>query len=300
MASVEAIKPGPGFRWVAITAVAPIAWGSNYYVIQQFLPVDYPFWGAALRALPAGILLMLLARSLPRGEWWWRSIVLGLLNFSAFFVLVYVAAQLLPSSVAASIMALAPFAFGLLGAALLRRRLTAWTLTGATAGLVGVLLIVGLSAGRIDGWGVAASLAALVVNALGSILTERWRNGTPIVALTAWQLLAGGIVLTVAAVAVEGAPPRLDAGGIAAVLFIAIVSTALAFVCWFTGLAQLPPGVVGTIGLLNPVTGVLLGIALAGESLTIAQALGIALVLAGIMLGQRASPALRKKTAQRQ
>lgn len=284
---MEVISQRATLRWIAITAVAPITWGANYYVIRQFLPAEYPLWGAALRALPAGLLLFALVRRLPSGHWWWRAPVLGALNFSAFFVLVYLAAQLLPSSVAASLMALSPFALGLLGALLLRRRLGAWTLLGATSGALGVILIVGLASGGINGWGVAASLAALVANSFGSILTERWRDETPIMATTAWQLLAGGAILTAIAAAAEGAPPSLDAGGILAVLFIAVIATALAFVCWFTGLAHLPPGVVGTVGLLNPVTGVLLGTALAGESLTPAQLLGIALVLAGIVIGQR-------------
>ncbi len=284
---MEAISRGSNAKWIAVTAVAPISWGANYYVIQHFLPADIPLWGATLRALPAGILLFLLVRKRPTGSWWWRAPVLGALNFSGFFVLIFLAAQLLPSSIAASLMALAPFAFALLGALLLNQRLGAWTLLGATSGLVGVVLIVGLSAGRINGWGVAASVAALASSALGSVLTERWRDRTPILATTSWQLLAGGGILLILALGFEGAPPRLDGDGIAAILFLSVVSTALAFVCWFSGLAHLPSGVVGIVGLLNPVTGVLLGTALAGESLTAAQLLGIALVLAGILLGQR-------------
>jgi len=276
--------------WIALTAVAPVVWGSNYYVIKHFLPVEYPLWGAALRALPAGIALILVARRMPRGQWWWKATVLGILNFSSFFVLIYVAAQLLPSSIAASLMALSPFALGLLGALLLRRRLGMWTLIGASTGLIGVLLIVGLAAERVDGWGVAASLAAMLVNAVGSILSERWRGDTWIITLTAWQLMVGGLILTAIAAAVEGAPPRLDGGGIFAVLFIALLGTALAFVCWFNGLARLAPGVVGTVGLLNPVTGVIVGASLASEPLTVWQLIGIALVLAGILLGQRRRP----------
>ncbi|MFF1797479.1 EamA family transporter, partial [Kitasatospora sp. NPDC058263] len=67
-------------RWILVTAVAPVAWGANYYVTREFLPADRPLWGAALRALPAGLILLALARRLPRGAWWWRSAVLGLLN----------------------------------------------------------------------------------------------------------------------------------------------------------------------------------------------------------------------------
>ncbi|MEB0307474.1 EamA family transporter, partial [Cryobacterium sp. 10I1] len=93
------------WRWLLVTAIAPIAWGSNYFVTRQFLPLDYPLWGSTLRALPAGLLLLALARSVPRGAWWWKSLVLGALNVGAFFVLIYIASHLLPSSVAATIMA---------------------------------------------------------------------------------------------------------------------------------------------------------------------------------------------------
>ncbi|HRI97859.1 MAG TPA: EamA family transporter, partial [Nocardioides sp.] len=97
-------------KWLAVTAIAPVAWGANYVVTRQLLPVDAPLWGSTFRALPAGLILLAVARALPRGAWWWRSAVLGTLNIGAFFLLVYVAAQLLPSSVAASVMALAPLA----------------------------------------------------------------------------------------------------------------------------------------------------------------------------------------------
>ncbi len=100
--------PSMEAKWLGITAVAPVVWGANYVVTRQLLPMDAPLWGSALRALPAGLVLLAVARALPRGVWWWRSAVLGTLNVGAFFLLVYVAAQLLPSSIAASVMALAP------------------------------------------------------------------------------------------------------------------------------------------------------------------------------------------------
>ena len=73
------------WRWTAITAIAPIAWGSNYYVTNQFLPEGSPLYGATIRALPAGLLLLAICRRRPRGSWWWKSLVLGTLNVGAFF-----------------------------------------------------------------------------------------------------------------------------------------------------------------------------------------------------------------------
>jgi len=274
------------WRIVAVTAIAPIAWGATYVVTRHLLPADAPLWGAALRALPAGLLLWALARRRPRGAWWWRAPVLGLLNFGAFFVLVYLAAQLLPSSIAASIMALAPLALAGIAWPLLAQRPTARWAAGSVLGIVGVLLVVGLGAGSVSPAGVVASVIALLASSLGAILTTRWRDDTPLLATTAWQLTAGGIVLVVAAGIVEGPPPRVDAAGIAAYAGIAVVATALAFVCWFTGLRHLPAGTVGIIGLLNPVTGVVLGVVVGGESLALPQTIGIALVLFSLVVAR--------------
>ena len=62
-----------------------------------------PLWGGLLRALPAGLILLADRRGvLPTGSWWWRSLVLGALNVGGFFVLIYIAGQRLPSSLAAT------------------------------------------------------------------------------------------------------------------------------------------------------------------------------------------------------
>jgi probable blue pigment (indigoidine) exporter len=104
--------------------------------------------------------------------------------------------------------------------------------------------------------------------------------------VTSWQLVAGGAVLVVPALAVEGAPPPLTGANLLGFAFVSVVATAVAFVAWFTGLRHLDAGTVGLIGLLNPVTGVVLGLLLAGESLVAHQVLGIVLVLSGVLLGQ--------------
>ena len=277
-------------KWIAVTAVAPVAWGANYVVTRQLLPADAPVWGSALRALPAGLVLIAIARTLPRGAWWWRAAVLGNLNVGAFFLLVYLAAQLLPSSVAASVMALSPLTMAGFAWLMVAERPTGRVLAGAVAGIVGVLLLVGGASGRISAAGVAASVSALLLSSAGAVLARRWSDGTPLLAVTAWQLLVGGTVLTIAAGLVEGAPPALDAPALAGFAFTSLVATAVAYLCWFAGLARLRAATVGVVGLLNPVTGVLLGALVAGERLTLAQAAGIALVLLGILVTTRTAP----------
>ena len=275
-------------RWVALTAVAPVAWGANYYVTHAFLPPDSPLYGAALRALPAGLVLLGLCRQRPRGAWWWRSAVLGLLNVSVFFVLVYAASQLLPTSIASTVMAVSPLAMMLIAWALVAERPGLAHLVGAAIGLGGVCLMLLTATGGVSVPGVLASAAAMLVSSFGHILTKRWNAGTDVLASTAWQLTAGGLFLLPVAAAVEGPPPALSTPALLAFAYVTLIATALAFAAWFTGLRHLPAGTVGLVGLLNPVTGVLLGTAVAGEVLTVQQVCGLALVLVGVVLGRPA------------
>lgn len=286
------------WRTALITAIAPVSWGATYFVTQHTLPADSPLWGAALRALPAALVLLAIARARPHGREWGRTALLGVLNVGGFFLLLYVAAQLLPSSVASSIMAASPLVLAAFGWALLGQRPAARVIAGAAVGIVGVLLLVAGGLGAIDGWGVAASAAGLVSSSLGYVLTRRWGGTARPVVASAWQLLFGGAMLLVAALLVEGEPPRLDASGWAGVAFVTLVGTAIANVAWFHGLEHLSAGAVGVIGLLNPVTGVLLGVLAGGESLALAQLVGIVLVLAGILAGQLPARRARERLSR--
>ena len=289
-------------RWVALTAVAPVAWGTNYYVTHEFLPPDTPLYGAALRALPAGLVLLGLCGQRPRGAWWWRSAVLGLLNVSVFFVLVYAASQLLPTSIASTVMAVSPLAMMLIAWPLVSERPGTAHLAGAAIGLGGVCLMLLTGTEGISVPGISASAAAVLVSSFGHILTKRWNTaGTDVLASTAWQLTAGGLFLLPVAAAVEGPPPALSPSALLAFGYVTLIATALAFAAWFTGLRHLPSGTVGLIGLLNPVTGVLLGTAVAGDVLTVQQLCGLALVLFGVVLGRPARAGRRggKRTRPR-
>ncbi|NUO60453.1 MAG: EamA family transporter [Hamadaea sp.] len=277
-------------RWALVTAIAPVAWGSNYFVTHQFLPADFPLYGAAIRALPAGLLLLLVRRTLPHGSWWWKSLVLGTLNVGAFFALIYVAAQLLPTSVAATIMATSPVVMMLLAWSALADRPRVAQLAGAGIGIAGVGLMVLDGGASVNLGGVLASVAAMTMSSLGYVLAKKWSRDLDVFSLTSWQLVAGGLVLLPFAVAVEGTPPALDAPALLGFAYVTVVATAVAFAAWFTGLRHLSAGTVGLVGLLNPITGVLLGAIVAGESLGTPQLLGIVLVFLGILLGQ---PVLR-------
>jgi probable blue pigment (indigoidine) exporter len=274
-------------HWTAVTAVAPVAWGTTYFVTRHFLPADVPLWGGVLRALPAGLLLLLLRRERPHGSLWWKSLVLGTLNMSAFFVLVYVAAQRLPTSIASTVMATSSMMIMLFAWLLLSERPRLGALIGVGVGFGGVCLMVLSGTQSIDPLGLLASLAAMAISSAGYILAKKWTNQVDVLSSTAWQLVGGGLVLLPFAFLTEGHPPPLDSRALLGFAYVSIVATALAFAAWFTGLRHLRAGTVGLIGLLNPVTGVLLGHFLASEGFGARQGIGLALVLAGVVVGRR-------------
>lgn len=284
------------WRWILVATIAPMAWGSTYVVTAQLLPAESPLWGSVLRALPAGALLLALpsrvtGRRLPQGAWWWRSAVLGVLNVGAFFILIYVAAQLLPSSLAAMLMATSPAVMMLLAWPLLRERPHVLSLIGAVLGFAGVALMLATGDVAPNPGGVLASLAAMLMSSIGFVLTKRWGTHVPLISLSAWQLTAGGLAIVPVALLIEGPPPAFTSSELLGFSYVTLIATALAYVAWFSALRHLRAGSVGLIGLLNPVTGVVLGALVAGEAFTTLQLVGMALVLGGITLGQsRARP----------
>lgn len=283
------------WRWSLVAAIAPVTWGAAYYVTAHTLPASHPLWGSVLRALPAGLVLLALARRRPRGSWWWRSLVLGAINMSAFFVLVYVAAQRLPTSVASTVMAVSPFVLALVAWPLLGQRPRLASMLGAALGLAGVVAMLVTGAVAVDPVGVAAGATAMVMSSVGFVLATRWKDDVDVLATTSWQLVAGGLLLVPVAALAEGAPPVLDGRGWLGIAYVSLVATALAYVAWFAALRHLPAGSVGLVGLLNPVTGVAVGLALGGERLGPLQVAGVVAVLAGVVVGQPAAHALLRR-----
>ncbi|MBC7761186.1 MAG: EamA family transporter [Candidatus Saccharibacteria bacterium] len=274
-------------RWILVTAIAPIAWGTNYYVTRQFLPADLALWGTVIRALPAGIILLAIARRRPRGSWWWKSLVLGCLNVGVFFILIYVASQLLPSSVASTVMATSAAVMMLIAWPLLGERPRLFGVIGAGLGFGGVCILLLGEQSTVDPRGVAASPGAMLLSSTGYVLTRRWKTTETVLATTSWQLIAGGLVVLPFAIATQRGLPRLNSTELLGFAYVTIIATALAFVAWFSGLRHLKAGTVGLVGLLNPLTGVLLGAVLASEPFGSRQGLGVIIVLAGVVIGQR-------------
>ncbi|MBT9257965.1 EamA family transporter [Phycicoccus sp. MAQZ13P-2] len=277
-------------RTVLGTAVAPVVWGSTYAVTQLWLPPGRPLFAAVMRILPAGVLLLLWVRQLPRGAWWGRAAVLGTLNHAVFFGLVYVAAYRLPSGLASTLTAVSPVVVMGVAWLLLGERQPWVAVLAALAGIGGVVVLVsaggGGTSGAVDPVGVAASVGAVVSASVGFVLVRRWTPRDAVLATTAWQLVAGGLVLVPVALVVEGAPPALDGAAVLALLWLGLVGSVVGYVVWFRGLTRMDAGAVAVVGLLNPVVGTVLGVVLLGEGFGWVQLGAMLVVLGGVLVAQ--------------
>ncbi|MBT2525383.1 EamA family transporter [Streptomyces sp. ISL-99] len=272
---------------VALTALAPASWGTTYAVTTELLPPGHPLFAGLMRALPAGLLALAITRVLPRGDWWWKAAILGVLNIGALFPLLFLAAERLPGGVAATLGATQPLLVAGLAIVVLRDRPTVWRLTWGVIGVAGVGLVVLGPDARLDVVGVLAGLGGTATMAGGVVLTKRWGRpaGVGPLTLAGWQLTVGGLLLLPLTLAFEGAPQRIDAGAAGGYLWLGSMGGLIAYTLWFRGIGKLPVGASAPLVLLSPLVATVVGIAL-GESLSLLQTLGFVLALAALLAAQ--------------
>lgn len=272
---------------ILVTALAPAIWGSTYLVTTELLPAGYPLTLATIRALPAGLLLLVLTRRLPPRAWLGRIFLLGSLNFSLFWLLLFVAAYRLPGGVAATLGAMQALMVVIMARAWLGTPIRAGAVTAATTGVLGVaLLLIGPKA-ALDPIGAAAGIGGAASMAAGTVLSRKWQLPVSALSFTAWQLIAGGLILLPLALSLEPTLPPLSIKNLAGLTWLGLIGAAATYAIWFRGLTRIEPGAVSMLGMMSPVTAVLLGWMVLDQSLTLIQGLGASLVLGSIWAGQR-------------
>jgi len=291
-------SPASRSTWldVLITALAPAIWGSTYIVTTEILPPDRPFTAALLRALPAGLLLVLYSRYLPRRSEWPRLLVLAALNIGFFQALLFVAAYRLPGGLAAVVGAIQPLLVMGLVWSMDRQRPASVAVAASVVGIAGMAALLLAPGASWDPVGIAAAFVGTACMASGTYLTRRWRPTVPLLAFTGWQLLIGGLLLLPVAWLIDPPLPQLSQLQWLGYAYLSLFGALLAYVLWFRGIARLAPVAVSSLGLLSPLVAVLLGWALLGQSITGVALLGLIAVLGSILAVQWAAAQASAKT----
>lgn len=274
------------WRDVLLTALAPAIWGSTYIVTSEILPPDRPFTAALIRVLPAGLLLLLFTRRFPARRDWWRVLVLSALNIGVFQALLFVAAYRLPGGLAAVLGAIQPLLVMVLVWTVDHRAPRLATLWSAIIGVAGMAILLLSPQTTFEPVGIAAALLGAVCMATGVWLTRRWQLDLPVLPLTGWQLFLGGLMLAPVAWLADAPLPALTLPQWAAYSYLCLAGAVLAYGLWFRGVSRLPTVAVASLGLLSPLTAVVLGWALLSQSMTGTAFLGLAIVLASVFAVQ--------------
>ena len=234
--------------------------------------------GAARVAVGGGLLVALAWR---RGGPAWPPVpvALGALGVAAYQLTFFAAVDATGVAVG-TVVALGsgPVFAGLLAREPLTPR---WTIA-TTLAVAGVALLVAAGSGaEIDPGGVALALGAGLSYATYTVAAKRLLAAHGPEAVMA-RLFGFGAVLLAPVLIVNGLGAVGSAGGVAMVVFLGVVPTALAYVLFARGLRHLPAGEVATLTLAEPVTATALGVLVLAERPGAVALLGVALVLAGL------------------
>jgi len=288
-------------RELALLFLLATLWGASYTFIKLGVATIAPITLIAARTAIAGLLLLAIMRwrgvRMPRdGATWRRFLLQACLNSVIPWTLLAWGERSVDAGLATILNSASPIFTFLLTAAVTRHEAASpRKLFGVVAGMAGICLIVGIEAFDAVRGGLVAEfaiVAAAVCYACAAIFGRSFGGLDPM-APAAGSLLAGAAFLIPASLVMERpwtmAPSAVS---VLALLGLAVVSTALAFVIYFRLIQTL--GSVGTTAqaYLRVPIGVAIGVAVLGERLSPTAWTGLACVVAGV--AAMTMPARRK------
>lgn len=276
--------------WVLFAAMGVI-WGIPYLLIKIAVGELAPSTLVLARTALAGAILLPI--TVARGQLravlpHWRPVIFfAVVELMIPWVLLAMAEQRLSSSLTGLLIASVPLVGAILAVATRSDdRLDGRRLVGLLVGFAGVAALVGFEVGGGDVAAVVGIAVVAVCYAAGPLILARWLSQLPGLGVITASLLLTALVYLPFGIA--QAPARWPSTDVTlAVIGLAVVCTAVAFVVFFELIAEVGPTRSTVITYLNPAVAVLLGVSLLEERFTGATATGFALILAGSVLATR-------------
>jgi drug/metabolite transporter (DMT)-like permease len=276
----------------SLLGLLSVLWGGSFFfngvVLRELPPLTVVFLRVTLAALMLLPLLRLYKVRFPDSlSGWAPFIAIGLLNNVLPFSLVVMGQTYIPSGLASILNATTPLFTVVVMAVAGEEKLHVRRIAGVVAGLIGVIILQGGAFGwdSGQGLGILLCLAAAFSYGLSALLARRCLSNSPPLGTAAFQLLASAAMMTVVAGAVDR-PWQLPMPGAVtwlAVIGLAALSTALAYIVFFQILRRSGATNVMLVTLLIPVTAILLGVLVLGEKISLREIAG-ALVIGSALL----------------
>lgn len=297
------------FAWAAVCLI----WGTTYLGMRVCLETMPPALMGGLRWTIAGSLLALYVVStgtrLPPRSQWGSIVLLGFLLLGLGNGGIVVAEQWLPSGLTAVLVATSPFWMAAVEAALPDgERLHPPVVIGLLIGFSGIVLLVWpeltLGGDRHFLAGIIAVQIASFGWSLGSAYSRRHARTENVLGTTAYQMLAGGLMMVAAGtVRGEWATLWFTTRTATALVYLSTIGAVGGFVAYTYALRHLPVTFVSLYAYINPVIAVTLGVLLLNEPFNSRMAASALLVFAGVAVvrlspGRRPAPALAVETVR--
>jgi drug/metabolite transporter (DMT)-like permease len=285
-----------------------IIWGSTYLAIRYAVETMPALYTAGVRHLAAGSILLgwSLAKGLrPTWPQVRASVVIGFFFFLIGHGSVHWAEQVVPSGLAALLIAIEPICVFLLASAVERRwRFNTALATGIFVGVAGVAMLLrgtALEAGPKMTLGSIAILIGALSWSVGIIYSRKSHlSGSPLL-LSALSLLSGSaMLLTAGTIAGEAKGFRfsqITTRSWVAFAYLVLFGSVVAFTAYNWLLEHYSPTLVATHTFVNPVVAVLLGWAYGGEAITLKVAMAAAMVVVAVILVDRGTRQLERTVA---
>lgn len=263
-------------------------WGYNFVVLKEVLAYVDPFDFTAARTLLGALSLFafaaLIGRRLPIPHWK-PMVLLGLLQTAAFGALIQWALVSGEAGRTVVVVYSMPFWLVALAALFLGERIRLGPLAAVLAAAVGIGLIVQpWTSGTLTRDGAMLAMLAGLIWAIAAVIARKSprRSGDNLLALTAWQMLFGALLL-VALVPFLPSQPLTPAPYLwGALAYSSILATGVAWFLWLYILERMSAGAAGLSTLLVPVVGITAGWVQLGERPDVITALGMALILGAL------------------
>lgn len=278
--------------WLLL-AVLSVLWGGSFF-----------FNGAALRELPpltlvllrvalgAAVLLPLLRMhgiGLPKGVRGWKPFVaIGLLNNVIPFSLIVLGQTFIPSGLASILNATTPLFTVMVMAAAGEEALQLRRVAGVALGLAGVVILRGwgIETRPGHGLGILLCLGGALSYGFAALAARRFLKDAPPLGTATFQLMASTVMMAIVAGAMEQ-PWHLSMPGLTtwlAVLGLAALSTALAYIVFFQIIRRSGATNVMLVTLLIPVTAILLGWLVLGEPISAREIAGAVVIGSALLV----------------
>jgi drug/metabolite transporter (DMT)-like permease len=290
---MTAQKTIPPRAWAELLLLATI-WGGSFISNRLALNEVPVLTTVTFRVAGACLLLWVYVRlrrlPVPRSPRIWLAfLIMGLLNNALPFTLITWGQLTIPSGLAAIVNASTAI-FGVLAAALIFRdeRLTARRLTGVILGFTGVAVAIGLQALttlNLTSLPQLALVAAAVSYALAAVFARRMLGGLAPQVAAAGMLTGSTVLMVPAALWADGLPSLAHSPGIWAALgYLAVISTAGAYLLYYRVLGMAGAGNLSLVTLLTAPIAILLGALILGEALPPRAYAGFALIALGLLI----------------